>query len=55
VTDERDVFRDALRRGMGETTYGQVRAAFNGRVEMGEFRHTTCATVHAQRRALKMP
>jgi conjugative relaxase-like TrwC/TraI family protein len=37
VTDERDVFRDALRRGMGETTYGQVRAAFNGRVEMGEF------------------
>jgi conjugative relaxase-like TrwC/TraI family protein len=37
VTDERDIFRDALRRGMGEATYGQVRAAFNGRVEMGEF------------------
>ena len=37
VTDERDIFRDALRRGMGETTYSQVRIAFNSRVEIGEF------------------
>jgi hypothetical protein len=37
VTDERDIFRDALRRRMGETTFNQVRTAFNGRVEIGEF------------------
>ena len=41
VTDERDIFRDALRRGMGETTYSQVRAAFDGRVEIGEFQQVT--------------
>jgi conjugative relaxase-like TrwC/TraI family protein len=37
VTDERDIFRDALRRGMGETTYPQVRANFEARVASGEF------------------
>ena len=36
VTDERDLFRDALRRGMGDTTYGQVRANFETRVASGE-------------------
>ncbi len=37
VTDERAIFRDALRRGMGETTYPQVRASFEARVASGEF------------------
>ena len=37
VVDERDLFRDALRRGMGDTTYGQVRANFEARVASGEF------------------
>src|SRR5258708_496903 len=37
VTDERDIFRDALRRGMGETTYPQVRASFEARVTSGAF------------------
>ena len=30
--------RDVLRRGMGEATYGQVRAEFDARAERGEFR-----------------
>ncbi len=30
--------RDALRRGMGETTYGHVRAEFEARASRGEFR-----------------
>ena len=37
VTDERDLFRDALRRGMGEVTYAEVRANFERRVASGEF------------------
>jgi conjugative relaxase-like TrwC/TraI family protein len=37
VTDERDIFRDALRRGMGEMTYPQVRANFEARIASGEF------------------
>jgi conjugative relaxase-like TrwC/TraI family protein len=37
VNDERDIFRDALRRGMGETTYPQVRASFETLVASGEF------------------
>jgi conjugative relaxase-like TrwC/TraI family protein len=37
VTDERSLFRDALRRGMGETTYGQVRASVEARLASGEF------------------
>ncbi|MDW5266674.1 MULTISPECIES: MobF family relaxase [Acidobacteriaceae] len=37
VTDERDLMRDALRRGMGELTYGQVRERFEERVTSGEF------------------
>src|SRR6202165_1616526 len=28
VADERSILRDALRRGMGETTYGEIRAEF---------------------------
>jgi conjugative relaxase-like TrwC/TraI family protein len=37
VTDERDLFRDALRRGMSEVTYAEVRATFESRVASGEF------------------
>jgi len=37
VTDERALFRDALRRGMGETTYGQVHANVEVRLASGEF------------------
>jgi conjugative relaxase-like TrwC/TraI family protein len=37
VTDERDLFRDALRRSMSETTYAEVRASFAARVASGEF------------------
>lgn len=38
VMDERALFVDAMRRGMGETTYPEVRASFNSRVASGEFR-----------------
>jgi conjugative relaxase-like TrwC/TraI family protein len=37
VTDERRLMRDALRRGMGDITYPQVRANFDARVAAGEF------------------
>ena len=38
VRDERALFVDAMRRGMGETTYPEVRANFDTRVASGEFR-----------------
>ena len=38
VKDERALFVDALRRGMGEVTYPEVRANFQTRVASGEFR-----------------
>jgi conjugative relaxase-like TrwC/TraI family protein len=38
VMDERALFVDAMRRGMGETTYPEVRASFEARVASGEFR-----------------
>ncbi len=38
VADERLIFRDALRRGMGETTYAEVRTDFEARRERGDFR-----------------
>ena len=41
ITDERALFRDALRRGMGKTTYGQVRASVEARIESGEFQLVT--------------
>ena len=37
VADERLILRDALRRGMGETTYAQVRAEFDSRQKQGDF------------------
>jgi len=38
VMDERAIFVDAMRRGMGETTYPEVRVSFEARVASGEFR-----------------
>jgi conjugative relaxase-like TrwC/TraI family protein len=38
LSDERALFVDAMRRGMGETTYPEVRASFEARVASGEFR-----------------
>lgn len=43
VTDERDIMRDALRRGMGDLTFSQVRENFELRDGGGEFQ-----TVDAQ-------
>ena len=37
VTDERDILRDALRRGTGHLTYSEVRGHFEQRVTSGEF------------------
>jgi conjugative relaxase-like TrwC/TraI family protein len=37
VVDERELYRDALRRGMSETTYSEVRARFEARIAAGEF------------------
>ncbi len=37
VVDERVLMRDALRRGMGEATFGQVRTEFDRRAEQGAF------------------
>ncbi len=37
VTDERAIMRDALRRGMGDLTYSQVRDNFDQRHNTGEF------------------
>jgi conjugative relaxase-like TrwC/TraI family protein len=42
VTDERDIMRDALRRGMGDLTHSQVRGHFEQRVTSGEFQITPC-------------
>ncbi len=61
VTDERRLFVDALRRGMGKTTYPEVRAVFEARATAGEFRavagekhatgrqFTTAQTIQAER------
>jgi conjugative relaxase-like TrwC/TraI family protein len=44
VTDERDIMRDALRRGMGDITFHEVRENFEHRSGTGEFQ-----TVRAQK------
>jgi hypothetical protein len=61
VADERTILRDALRRGMGEVTYREVRTEFDRRQEAGEFRFvqgekhssgrsfTTAETIAAER------
>jgi conjugative relaxase-like TrwC/TraI family protein len=38
VADERTILRDALRRGMGETSYRDIRQEFDNRQRAGEFR-----------------
>ncbi len=60
IVDERALFVDALRRGMGEMTYPEVRASFESRLASGEFkkiaddapkagrRFTTAATIKAE-------
>jgi len=65
VTDERDLYRDALRRGMSETTYAEVRAGFEARIASGEFQlvsgqkhdsgrqFTTAETIRAERDILR--
>jgi conjugative relaxase-like TrwC/TraI family protein len=65
VTDERALFRDALRRGMGETTYAQVRASVEQRLASGEFQlvaagkhssarqFTTAETIQAEKEILR--
>lgn len=64
VTDERVIFRDALRRGMSETTYTEVRATFERRLAAGEFQlvpgqkhdsgrqFTTTETIRAEKEVL---
>jgi conjugative relaxase-like TrwC/TraI family protein len=63
VVDERVIVRDALRRGMGEITYAQVRGNLTARLASGEFqtverqhspgRHfTTARTIEAEREIL---
>ncbi len=64
VTDERDLFRDALRRGMSETTYAEVRASFAARAASGEFQlvpgqkhdsarqFTTAETIRAEKEVM---
>jgi conjugative relaxase-like TrwC/TraI family protein len=61
VIDERALLVDAMRRGMGETTYPEVRASFEARIASGEFRpvagakhstgrrFTTAETIRAER------
>ncbi len=65
VTDERALFRDALRRGMGETTYGQIRASVEARLASREFQlvsgqkhdtarqFTTAETIKTEREVLQ--
>ena len=65
VIDERSLYVEALRRGMGETTYPEVRASFEARVATGEFkevplnghesgrRFTTAATIKAENQIIQ--
>jgi len=65
VVDERAIVRDALRRGMGEITYGQVRGNLSARLAAGEFqtverpqflggRHlTTARTIEAEQEIVR--
>lgn len=65
VLDERALFVDAMRRGMGEMTYPEVRANFEARVASGEFREvgghghsasrhfTTAQTIQAEKEIIR--
>ncbi|MBW4028049.1 MAG: relaxase domain-containing protein [Acidobacteria bacterium] len=50
VVDERALYVGALRRGMGEMTYPEVRASFEARVASGEFKQITDDGLKAGRR-----
>ena len=54
VVDERTLMRDALRRGMGETTFAHVKAEFETRLSEGGFR-TLKGQKHATGRSLTTP
>jgi conjugative relaxase-like TrwC/TraI family protein len=54
VNDERVLIRDALRRGMGETTFAHVRAEFDARRAKGEFRQVE-GEKHATGRSFTTP
>jgi ATP-dependent exoDNAse (exonuclease V) alpha subunit len=51
VVDERHLFRDALRRGMGEVAYPDIRRSFEARLSHGEFQ-TTRELPHASARQI---
>ena len=64
VVDERAIVRDALRRGMGEITYAQVRGNLDSRLASGEFQtverelmparqFTTAKTIEAEREIVR--
>ena len=54
VADERTILRDALRRGMGESTYREVRAEFDKRRDGGDFRFVQ-VTKHSSGRSFTTP
>ena len=64
VLDERAIFVEAMRRGMGEMTYPEVRANFEARIASGEFREvaeqtlagrhfTTARTIQAEKEIIR--
>jgi conjugative relaxase-like TrwC/TraI family protein len=64
VVDERVIVRDALRRGMGEITYAQVRGNLDSRLASGEFQtvermqmpgrqFTTAKTIEAEQEIMR--
>jgi conjugative relaxase-like TrwC/TraI family protein len=65
VLDERAIFVNAMRRGMGEMTYPEVRANFEARIASGEFREvggtkhssgrhfTTAGTIQAEKEIIR--
>jgi conjugative relaxase-like TrwC/TraI family protein len=64
VEDRRSILESALNRGMGETTYSQVRQEFDRRLEAGEFRQaqasvrgpqiTTAAMLRMERETIQL-
>ena len=54
VIDERTLMRDALRRGMGETTFAHVKAEFDARHGQGDFRQLK-GEKHATGRSFTTP
>jgi conjugative relaxase-like TrwC/TraI family protein len=54
VTDERLLMRDALRRGMGDITYPEIRQNFDQRISAGEFQGAE-QTKHATGRRFTTP